>query len=99
MHDLMFQSQGQLKEEDLKTKAAQLKLDMDAFNSCLASGKNAGKIKQDLYAGAKLEVGGTPALFINGRFLSGAVPFDEIAKIIDEELKSSQPAKQSASNK
>ena len=26
-------------------------------------------------------------MFINGRFLSGAQPFDEIAKIIDDELK------------
>ena len=88
MHDLMFQSQNQLKEEDLKAKAAQLKLDMDAFNSCLASGKTAAKVRQDLYAGAKLGVGGTPALFINGRFVNGAVPFEEIARMIDEELKS-----------
>ena len=87
MHDLMFQTQGQLKEEDLKSKAAQLKLNMDAFNSCLASGKSAGKIKQDLRAGAQLGVAGTPALFINGRFVSGAVPFDDIARVIDEELK------------
>ncbi len=88
MHDLMFQTQGQLKEEDLKTKAAQLKLNLDAFNSCLVSGKNAGKVKQDLQAGSQLGVAGTPALFVNGRFVSGAVPFEDIAKLIDEELKS-----------
>jgi len=90
MHDLLFQTQDQLKEADLKTKAAQLKLNVEAFDSCLASGKNADKVKQDLYAGAKLGVTGTPALFINGRFVSGAVPFEDIAKIIDEELRSSQ---------
>jgi len=96
MHDLMFQSQGQLEEESLKAKAAQLKLDMDAFNACLTSGKNAGKVKQDLYAGSKLGVEGTPALFINGRFVSGAVPLTEIVKIIDEELKPlTRAAKQS----
>jgi protein-disulfide isomerase len=31
-------------------------------------------------------VTGTPALFINGRSLSGAQPFEAIAQIIDEEL-------------
>jgi len=36
--------------------------------------------------GAVAGVSGTPALFINGRFLSGAQPYREIAKIIEEEL-------------
>jgi protein-disulfide isomerase len=40
----------------------------------------------DLQAGSDAGVTGTPALFINGRFLSGAQPFAEIAKVIDEEL-------------
>ncbi len=97
MHDLIFQTQSQLKDEDLKAKAAQLKLDVEAFNSCLASGKNADKVKQDLYAGYKLGVTGTPALFINGRFVNGAVPFEDIAKNIDEELKAPSQVKQAGS--
>jgi protein-disulfide isomerase len=32
-------------------------------------------------------VTGTPAFFINGRFLSGAQPFDAFKTIIEEELK------------
>jgi len=35
-------------------------------------------------------VTGTPSLFINGRFLNGAAPYSDIAKIIDEELKRNQ---------
>jgi protein-disulfide isomerase len=31
-------------------------------------------------------VTGTPAFFVNGRFLSGAKPFDDFKKLIDEEL-------------
>ncbi len=98
MHDLMFQSQSLLKEADLKAKAAQLKLDVAAFNTCLDSGQKAGKVQQDLYAGARLGVTGTPALFVNGRFVSGAVPFANIARMVDEELKSpSLSAKQKSS--
>ncbi len=94
MHDLMFQTQGQLKEDDLRAKAAQLKLNTETFNSCLASGQNAARVNQDLIAGARLGISGTPGLFINGRFVQGAVPFGNIAKIIDEELKSTtQPVK------
>ena len=31
-------------------------------------------------------VDGTPAIFINGRMISGAQPYDAFKKIIDEEL-------------
>jgi protein-disulfide isomerase len=34
----------------------------------------------------KVGVSGTPAFFINGRRLSGAVPYEEFKKIIDQEL-------------
>jgi protein-disulfide isomerase len=87
LHDMMFEEQGSLKEEDLKVKAARLQLDIAAFNDCLQSGKSANRVKQDLREGSRAGVSGTPALFINGRFLSGAQPYEEIAKIIDEELK------------
>jgi protein-disulfide isomerase len=35
----------------------------------------------------QLGVGATPSFFINGRFISGAVPIDNFSAIIDEELK------------
>ncbi len=35
---------------------------------------------------SKLGVTGTPAFFINGRFLSGAQPFSSFKRVIDEEL-------------
>ncbi len=86
MHDLLLAQQGQLKENDLKAKAAQVKLDTAAFAACLSSGRTADKVKRDQMDGYRAGVTGTPAMFINGRFLSGAVPLADIAKIIDEEL-------------
>jgi protein-disulfide isomerase len=38
-------------------------------------------------SGTKLGVSGTPAFFINGAMLSGALPYTEFAKVIDKELK------------
>ena len=89
MHDLMFQTQNQLKEDDLINEAAKLHLDPVAFNKCLSSGQHAEQIKRDEYEGSTLGVAGTPALFINGRFLSGAVPIEDIARIINEETQKS----------
>lgn len=87
MHDLMFDEQSGLKEDALKARAAKLQLDTAAFNTCLQSGKLADRVKQDLRDGSRAGVSGTPALFINGRFLSGAQPYQEIAKLIDDELR------------
>ena len=38
-------------------------------------------------AGKKAGVNGTPAFFINGILISGALPIQEFKKVIDEELK------------
>jgi protein-disulfide isomerase len=86
MHDAMFADQKKLAVADLKATAGTLGLDAAAFGSCLDSGKHAAQVKADLKAGTLAGVSGTPALFVNGRFLNGAVPYETIAEVIDEEL-------------
>jgi protein-disulfide isomerase len=86
MHDAMFADQGGLAVDKLKEKAANLGLDVEAFSECLDSDQYADRVNADLQAGSAVGVTGTPAIFINGRFLSGAQPYEEIAKVIDDEL-------------
>ena len=86
MHDLLFQEQQALGVPDLKAKAVTLKLDAANFEKCLESNRYAERVKKDILDGSRIGVTGTPAMFINGRFISGAVPFEELAKIIDQEL-------------
>ena len=86
MHDAMFQDNKNLEVEALKQKASALKLDMTAFNSCLDTAKYAETIRKDISEGVKNGVTGTPAMFINGRFVNGNVPYGDVSKIIDEEL-------------
>ena len=86
MHDAMFEKQRELGVDQLKAHAAGLGLDADSFGACLDSGKHAQKVASDMSDGAKAGVNGTPALFVNGRFLNGAVPFEAIAKLVDDEL-------------
>lgn len=72
---------GKLKEYGKKVGA-----DENKFNSCLDSGEKAALVKTDLNEGSAAGVNGTPAFFVNGRMISGAVPFEQFKTIIDEEL-------------
>ncbi len=87
LHDAMFANQQALAVEQLKAKAAELGLNADQFNSCLDSSKHAPAIQADMQAGSAAGVSGTPAMFINGRFVSGAVPLEQITSVIDDELR------------
>ena len=86
LHDAMFANQQALGVEQLKGKAAELGVDATKFNACLDGGKFAQQVATDLAEGSQAGVSGTPAMFVNGRFVSGAVPFDQLASIIDDEL-------------
>lgn len=76
----------------LKEYAAKLELDQNKFNSCLDSGSKASLVRTDYDEGSKAGVNGTPAFFINGRLLSGALPFSEFKTVIEQELTNSTPA-------
>lgn len=78
--------------KNLKDLAAKLGLDQNKFNSCLDSGSKNSLVRADLDDGTKAGVQGTPAFFINGRLISGAVPFEQFKSVIDEELNGSAPA-------
>jgi protein-disulfide isomerase len=87
MHDAMFADQQGLGLDQLKAKAAELELDGEVFAECLESSRYADRVAADLEAGTNAGVSGTPAMFINGRFLSGAQPYEQIAAIVDDELR------------
>lgn len=90
MHDKLFANQRALEPANLEQYATEVELDTGKFKECLDSGKRAPEIAADMKAGQAVGVSGTPAAFINGRFLSGAQPYENFAKIIDEELARTQ---------
>jgi protein-disulfide isomerase len=86
MHDLIFSNQRAMSPEKYEEYAEQLGLDLEQFKADVASAEVQAKIDSDKAEAAKLGVTGTPAFFINGRFLSGAQPFAAFKAMIDEEL-------------
>ena len=86
MHDLMFANQRELSDAKYQEWAHQIGLDMDRFQKDLKSPALSQRIEADSQEASRLGVSGTPAFFINGRYVSGAQPFDAFKKVIDEEL-------------
>lgn len=87
LHDAMFADQQNLAPDALVAKAEGIGLDVAAFRECLQSGRYADAVEEDLREGARAGVSGTPAMFVNGRLVSGAVPYEQISQVIDEELR------------
>jgi len=87
MYEEMFKNQKNLGDADFKKYAKEIKLDAKKFDECVAKpGKIVDVIETNMKSGEKLGVTGTPAFFINGRRLSGALPYEEFKKVIDSEL-------------
>jgi protein-disulfide isomerase len=64
--------------QELSLDTKRFKADMKSCASFVAA---EGKVLQEF------DVGAIPAFFINGRFLSGAMPLESFSTVIDEELK------------
>ncbi len=86
MHDKLFENQKDLTEANFNKWARELGLDVKRFKKDYADAAIERKIKDDQSAGITLGARGTPAFFVNGRFVSGAQPKESFEKVIDEEL-------------
>lgn len=86
MHDAMFANQRALEVPALKQAARAIGLDGASFDSCLDSGKFAATVRKGSELGDRMGVNSTPTLYINGRPVIGAMPFENFKQIIDEEL-------------
>jgi protein-disulfide isomerase len=86
MHDKMFGNQEKLTVDDLKGYAKAIGLDSAKFEKCLDSGEKKAVVDEDEKAGQTAGVNGTPAFFINGIFVNGAQPYEQLKQTIDREL-------------
>lgn len=90
-HDYLYNHQGAensgaFAKDKLIGFAAALGLNTDQFSSCLNSNKYTKNVSDDLSAGQKAGVNGTPSTFVNGMILVGAQPYSSLKTLIDQEL-------------
>jgi len=82
-HDKLFENQSDYSVENFKKWANSLGLKTNQFNDCLDSGKYAKKVQADAKEGEEKGVSGTPATFINGQLITGALPYATFKEAID----------------
>ncbi len=87
-HDLAFKNQDKLDNASLESYAKQAGADVKKFKDCFEAKKFAGQVQQDMEYGEKIGVRSTPTFFVNGQLVSGAVPIEQFAELIDEGLES-----------
>ncbi len=85
MHDKLFENQESgIGVALLPGFAKEIGLNESKFKACLDSGEMAVRVQQDENSGNDAGVQGTPATFVNGRLVSGAVPVDQFKSILQQ---------------
>lgn len=83
MHDKIFEKSPAIGADALVATAREIGLNEAAFKSCLDSGEMANRVNDDVASGNDSGVEGTPATFVNGKLISGAVPFESLKAEIE----------------
>ena len=84
MHDLLYERQDALEDEDLVAYATELRLDIGRFNGALSGGTFRDRIQEDFMSGVRSGVNGTPTLFINGRRYEGPVELRSLTDAVSQ---------------
>ena len=93
MNEKLLANSAALSRDKYLQIATELGLDVKKFTNDIDT--HAFKADIDAMAAEAMKVGasGTPASFVNGRFLSGAQPYEAFKKLIDEEIaKATKPS-------
>jgi predicted DsbA family dithiol-disulfide isomerase len=70
----------------------ELKLDVNKWKADKDGDKCKNRTDSEMAQLNAVGTHGTPSFYINGRYISGAVPIDNFKKVIDEEMKKADDA-------
>src|SRR5204863_7000010 len=82
MHDMLYERQTDLNDQDLVSDAAELSLDLSRFQIELAQDVYAERIREDFMSGVRSGVNGTPTFFINGHRHDGGYDLQSLSDAI-----------------
>ena len=87
MHALMFAHQNELSEAKYEEWAKEAGLNLAQWKKDKESPEIAALIAKDNSYAQQVGAEGTPSFFVNGKFISGAMPFETFKGAIDEQIR------------
>ncbi len=84
--DTVFANQSQLSADYLVEAAIQAGAKEKAVKDCIAAKTYDQRIATDQNEGSAAGVSGTPATFVNGKLISGALPYEQFKAYVDSIL-------------
>ncbi len=87
-HDRLFANQHALEQANLETYARELQLDINRFRADLQSPETEAVVAANRREGERLQIDGTPTVYINGRRYPPGMPFEraQLREWIQEEV-------------
>ncbi|MFK7896269.1 MAG: DsbA family protein [Myxococcota bacterium] len=86
VHDAFFEAEGRLRPKQIKAIAEKAGLGSGVAAKAAASAERLGQAKAEIARAVAAGVPREPGLFINGLFISGLLPFEDIQALVEEEL-------------
>ncbi|MFH0928226.1 MAG: thioredoxin domain-containing protein [bacterium] len=84
--DALYGNQGSLSDAFYEQTAKDVGVNVAKFKTCYGAKKYSSRIAQDVDEGSAAGVDGTPASFINGQLVSGALPIETFRQMIQSQL-------------
>lgn len=86
LRDVIFENQQAIDEASLRKYAEQVGLAMDKYDACIKDPALDKYLDDEVAYAQKVGARGTPTSFVNGVLFSGAKPYEELKKVVDEKL-------------
>ena len=83
MHDILFENQKRLRDQDLSAYAEKLGLDVELFDKDLAEHVHAARVREDFMSGVRSGVNGTPTFYINGARYDGSYELETLLAALE----------------
>ncbi len=87
MHDKLFANGRRLSTETIAAIAKDIGLDMEKFRADAQSANVKQMLRKDIADGDKVDIQGTPTIFINGKRYNGSLEMPLLKPVLDAELK------------
>jgi protein-disulfide isomerase len=87
MHDKLFANGRHLSAETIAGIAKDIGLDMEKFQADMQSASVKQTLRKDIADGDKVDIQGTPTIFVNGKRYNGGLELPLVKPILEAELK------------